>query len=73
VNGKVGAEGEMITVHEEVFNIDVAYFNGGVTFTQRVTVKGNAKTNLSGSIQYMLCNNKQCLPPVTKGFSVTLK
>jgi thiol:disulfide interchange protein DsbD len=44
-----------------------------VTFLQNVTVKGNVKTNLAGTIEYMLCNEKECLPPRKNPFTVALQ
>jgi hypothetical protein len=35
-------------------------------------VKGNIKTNVSGNIQYTLCNDSKCLPPKTVDFSISL-
>jgi len=52
--------------------VDVKYFSGKVDFVQLVKVKGNAKTNVTGSVEFMVCNDKQCLPPATEKFSIAL-
>ena len=44
-----------------------------VDFVQTVKVKPGIKTNLSGSIEIMICNNKECLPPAKQEFSIALK
>ena len=49
--------------HEKTDGQEVAYYKGGVTFTQTVHLKSDKKTNLSGTIKYMACNDQMCLPP----------
>src|ERR1700722_14509634 len=51
--GTVKENGKMNTRHEEVFGVDVKYFNGQVDFVQLVKIKGGAKTIFSGSVEYM--------------------
>jgi hypothetical protein len=70
--GLVKEEGKMITRHEEVFGVDVKYFEGDVDFVQIVKLKSTAKTNFSGIVTFMVCNNTECLPPKTQNFSMTL-
>jgi len=72
-DGKIKEVGKMETHYEEVFEIDTRYFNNKVEFVQVVNVKGNAKTNLSGTVEYMACTNEQCLPPKSVPFSIALK
>lgn len=72
LDGKVKETGNLVQKHESVFGVDVKYFNGDVDFVQLVKLKSNAKTNFSGSVEFMLCNDQQCLPPVTQKFSITL-
>ena len=64
--------GKMITKHETVFDVDVKYFDGEVDFVQKVKMKGTAKTNITGSVTFMVCNDEQCLPPTTQKFSLAL-
>ncbi len=70
--GPVKELGKLQTRHEEVFAVDVKYFDGKVDFVQRVKLKGNAKTNFSGSVEFMVCNDVQCLPPTTEKFTLAL-
>jgi len=65
--------GRIITRHEDVFGVDVIYFDGKAEFVQTVKLKANAKTNLSGKINFMVCNDEQCLPPTDVPFSVALQ
>jgi thiol:disulfide interchange protein DsbD len=36
-------------------------------------VKGTVKTNMAGKVEYMLCNDKECLPPKKVDFSIALQ
>jgi hypothetical protein len=70
--GPAKENGKMITKHETVFDVDVKYFEGKVDFVQIVKMKGGAKTNVTGSVTFMVCNDEQCLPPTTQKFSLAL-
>ncbi|MES2432126.1 MAG: protein-disulfide reductase DsbD domain-containing protein [Bacteroidota bacterium] len=71
--GKPKEVGKMIKKHDENFDIDVAYYATKVDFVQTVTVKGKIKTNVSGEVKYMICNEYKCLPPTTTKFNIALK
>ena len=70
---KVKEVGKLETKFEDVFDVDTKFYNDKVEFVQVVTVKGNAKTNLSGTVEYMTCNDRECLPPKSVPFSIALK
>lgn len=73
VSGKVKEVGALKTSHDENFGVDVKYYANKVDFVQTVKVKGNAKTNVAGTVEYMVCDDSQCLPPTKKEFSVKLQ
>lgn len=70
--GKVKELGEMHKKHEEVFDVDVYYYQGKVDFVQVVKVKGKAKTNVAGKLEFMACDEHQCLPPKVVSFNISL-
>lgn len=72
-DGQIKEVGKLESHFEEVFDIDTKYFNNKVEFVQVVNVKGNAKTNLSGTVEFMACNDRECLPPKSIPFSIALK
>ena len=72
LSGPARENGKMLIKHESVFDVDVHYFDGRVDFVQVVKMKGIARTNLSGSVTFMVCNDEQCLPPATQKFSLAL-
>jgi hypothetical protein len=58
---------------EELFGVDVKQFSSQVDFVQLVDLKATAKTSLNGSIRYMTCNDKECLPPRIQKFSIAIR
>ena len=72
LNGPVTENGKIVTKHEAVFGVDVKYFEGKVDFVQKVNLKGTAKTNFTGSVEFMVCNDTECLPPTNQKFTVAL-
>jgi hypothetical protein len=73
LQGKAKETGKMKQVHEEVFDVDVKYYDGKVDFVQLVKVKGNIKTNVSGTISYMICKEGECLPYFNDKFNFKLQ
>lgn len=71
-NGGVKEVGKLKTEYDKNFDTKVKYFGDQVTFVQNVKVKGNIKTNVSVTVEYMTCDDSQCLPPTKKTFSVSL-
>lgn len=58
--------------HETIFNMDVRCFEKNVTFQQVVKIK-NANTIISGILQYVCCDDNQCLPQKKISFSIIVK
>lgn len=68
LNGKV-VEPKPITKFEKTFNLKVSYFEKSVIFQQKVKLNGG-KTIVKGTVEFMVCSDKQCLPPETTEFSI---
>ncbi|WP_290795732.1 protein-disulfide reductase DsbD domain-containing protein [Flavihumibacter sp. UBA7668] len=71
-DGKVKEVGKMKKIYEEAFGSEVRYYEKKVDFVQVVKVKGKAKPTLAGKVEFMVCNDKECLPPSTVNFKVAL-
>lgn len=71
--GKTEEKGTLKTTHDKNFGVDVKYYSNKVDFIQIVKVRGNVKTNVSGSVNFMVCNDHECLPPSDQSFSVKLQ
>lgn len=73
LEGKLKEKGKLIKKYEETFGMEVKYFEGSVTFIQTVKLKANVKTNITGSLEYMVCNDEMCLPPRTVAFNISVQ
>ena len=69
--GKI-LEPKPITKHEEAFDMQVGYFERSVVFQQKVSLLADA-TTVKGSVEFMACTEKECLPPEEVNFSVPVK
>jgi thiol:disulfide interchange protein DsbD len=72
LDGKVKEIGKLKKAYEEAFDSEVRYYEKTVNFVQIVKVRGNAKSNLAGKVEFMVCNDRECLPPSQIDFSVNI-
>src|SRR5450432_1670601 len=70
--GKVKEVGKLVKRYEPAWPGTVNYYEKTVDFIQVVKLKGNIKTNLAGTVEFMVCNESQCLPPSTIEFKVNI-
>lgn len=70
--GNVKEMGKLKEQYDKLFDTKVKYFGDKVEFVQEVKVKGNVKTNVNITVEYMTCDDSQCLPPTKKTFTVSL-
>jgi len=61
-----------ITRYEKVSSMNVSFFEHEAIFQQKVKLKAGQAT-VKGTLNYMTCNDKQCLPPEDVEFSVDIK
>lgn len=62
------AEPKAKTTFENVFKMDVAYFDSEVVFQQRIKL-ADGKPTVKGNVMYQVCNDTECIPG-EKNFSV---
>jgi len=72
MNGQVKEMGKLIRKYESAWEGNVNYYEQKVEFVQQVRLKGKVKTNLSGKVEFMVCNDNQCLPPSEVDFKVAV-
>lgn len=71
--GKPKESGKLVEYYDKNFKVNVKYFEGKAEFTQTVTLKGKVKTNVTGNVESMICNDNRCLPPATENFTIALQ
>ena len=52
------------------FDMKIKFFNEDVDFQQRITILTDKEFILKGNVEFMVCNDKQCLPPDLYEFEV---
>lgn len=67
---KIRESGRLISIHDNAFNVNQKYFENKVDFIQTVKVNGNKI--ITGVIEYMVCNDHQCLPPKDVEFKIKI-
>ena len=55
-------------VHDNNFNMDLRYYSNEVVFTRTVRVKTKDPFVLKGSVEYMSCNDENCISPTDQDF-----
>ena len=73
LDGKIKEVGKMEKFKDKTLGIAAHQYSNKVDFVQVVKLKSNAKTNVSGSVEFQTCDDKKCLPPKTVNFNVSLK
>lgn len=71
--GQVKEKGKLEQRHEPLFGVDVKQYSDRVEFSQTVKLKANVKTSVDMNVEFMVCDDSQCLPPAKKTFTVALK
>ncbi|MBX5439076.1 MAG: thioredoxin family protein, partial [Thermoflavifilum sp.] len=67
--GPVQEHGEKIAHFDGAFGTVLKYFEHEVDFVQTVQRTSPATGKIEGSLEYMVCNDKNCLPPKEVPFS----
>lgn len=57
------SEEEGHTVNDPVFEMKIKYFENNATFKQRVKVLSENAFKITGEVEFMVCDDTQCLPP----------
>ena len=65
-------EPKAIVKYEDTFKMNVSYFEDQVVFQQKIKLNKGA-TVVKGKVEFMVCNDKQCLPPNEVTFSIPVK
>jgi hypothetical protein len=72
LSGKPQEVGRLYDQYEKATRSRSRFYSNKVEFVQTITLKNNVKTAVAGEIEFMVCDDKQCLPPDVAKFSVKL-
>ncbi len=70
--GDVKEVGKMIQEHDPNFDMTLKYFENNVSFQQKVKLK-NSSAKILCTMEYMTCDDHQCLPPKSKEYTFEIK
>ena len=73
LEGKIKEVGKMEKFHDAKLQVSANQYAQKVDFVQVIKLKANAKTNLTGNVEFQTCDDKKCLPPKTVNFSIPVK
>jgi len=69
LDGDVEELSELIEAYSKMFEVDVKKFKGIAKFRQKLSAPVPGQT-IKGTVTFMTCNDKMCLPPTTIPFQV---
>ncbi|TCD07654.1 thioredoxin family protein [Pedobacter frigidisoli] len=70
LTGKVSESPKPSSAVDRNFNMEISWHEKQVVFKQRIKV--NKPTVISGSVEFMVCNDHKCLPPTEEEFKITV-
>lgn len=71
--GKVNEIPKAKPIFDEIFGMQVAWFESSATFKQKIKVSSGKDFKINGALEFMVCDDKQCLPPEEVEFSFDIK
>lgn len=68
--GNLKEVGKMEKSYDKNFNSVLKYYAKKVDFVQKIKVRSSIATVVKGTVTFMVCNDRQCLPPRDVPFTV---
>lgn len=62
-----------LTVHDEMFDMDLTWWDANVEFTQKFKITNREGAKVVATVNFMGCNNQNCLPPKTETLTYIFK
>ena len=73
VSGAAKEVGKVTDAFDKATQSRSRFYSNKVEFVQIVTLKSNIKTSIVGDVKFMVCDDRQCLPPDKTKFTVKLE
>lgn len=65
-------KGSLVEKQDPVFNATLKYYSDQVEYVQEIVLRSPVKTTLTGTVEYMLCTDEQCIKPGPDQFKLLL-
>ncbi len=62
----------VVTHFDPVWEMDISYFENKAKFIQTIAVSDTTQTLIKGNVNFMVCDEKECLPPDDYNFEINL-
>jgi DsbC/DsbD-like thiol-disulfide interchange protein len=72
-SGKITVKGKPVSLKDPGTGEMVKFYEKSVDFVQVVKLKAPVKTSISGSVEFMACDDRQCLPPSETAFNIAIQ
>lgn len=72
LEGAVTEIGKLEKQFDKNFNSTLRFYGNKVDFIQKVKLKSPISTIAKGTVTFMVCNDKKCLPPKDVAFSIKI-
>lgn len=73
LDGKPKELGKMEKFKDKSLGISANQYSKKVEFVQKIKLRGNVKTNITGTVEYQTCDDTKCLPPKKINFSLQVQ
>jgi thiol:disulfide interchange protein DsbD len=71
-DGNVKEIGKMEKSYDRNFNSVLKYYANKVDFVQKIKVRTDIATAVKGTVTFMVCNDRKCLPPRDVPFTINI-
>ena len=71
--GNIQEVGKMESAYDPNFKSTLRFYNSNVDFIQKISLRSDANTLVKGTVSYMVCNDRRCLPPKEIPFSIKVE
>lgn len=69
LDGKMTHAAQPIKSYDDIFEMEIGYFVGTVTFVQKFKVSGDKPATIKANVEWQVCDENSCLPPDDKDFT----
>ena len=73
LDGAIKEDGKLEKSFDPNFNSTLKFYANKVDFVQKVKLKSSVSTVVKGTVTYMTCDDKKCLPPKEIPFSIKVE
>lgn len=70
ISGNIIEKPKSKVQHDKTFGMEVGYFEGSFLLVQELKVKSSKSFTVTGELEFMACNDEQCLAPETVEFQL---